>query len=141
MQNRISIRNCSLFLAFFIGGAVWPGFAAQDSKSRYADAKYAFVDVKKAMAAAAEITVAKYPDSDDATVEKKMVREYRGDGTGESQDETFTKVLTEKGKRGNRTLSLYYMLPYSTAEIVKVEVIKPDGKAAVVDVASNSKDM
>ena len=41
----------------------------------------------------------------------------------------------EKGKRGNRSLSLYYMLPYSTAEIVKLEVIKPGGKVAIVDVA------
>jgi len=33
------------------------------------------------------------------------------------------------------------MLPYTTAEIVKVEVIKPDGKAVVTDVAANSKEM
>jgi hypothetical protein len=114
-------------------------FAADEA--RYAGEKWGFADVKNVMAAAADITVAKYPDSDEATVEKKMVREYRADGTGECQDETFVKVLTEKGKRGNRTLSLYYMLPYTTAEIVKVEVFKPDGKAVVADIAANSKEM
>ena len=62
------------------------------------------------------------------------------DGTGECQDETFVKVLTEKGKRNNRTLSLSFMLPYSTVEVVKLEVIKPDGTIVPVDVAANSKE-
>jgi len=70
-----------------------------------------------------------------------MVRVYRPDGTGECQDETFVKVLTEKGKRGNRSLSLWYMLPYSVAEAVKVGVIKPAGEVVAVDLAANSKEM
>jgi len=145
MKLRV-INHCGLLVAALLTAAFSSqSFAAEDARTqaqtRYADEKYAFLDVAKAMAVAREITTRKYPDSDDATVDKNMVREYRADGTGESQDETFTKVLTEKGKRGNRTLSLYYMLPYSTAEIVKVEVIKPDGKVVAVDVASNSKDM
>jgi len=68
------------------------------------------------------------------------VRVYRADGTGECQDETFTKILTEKGKRNNRTLALSFMLPYSKEEIVSVEILKPDGKAIPVDVTANSKE-
>ena len=49
-------------------------------------------------------------------------------------------MLTEKGKRGNRTLSLSFMLPYSTEEVVKLEVINPDGTVVPVDVAANSKE-
>ncbi len=101
---------------------------------------WALVDSQQVMAAARDITPAKYPDCDEATVEKKMVRVYRADGTGQSQDEAFVKVLTEKGKRNNRTISLYFMLPYSTVEVVKVEVLKPDGEAVAVDVAANSKE-
>ena len=41
------------------------------------------------------------------------------DGTGECQDEAFVKVLTEKGKRNNRSLSLYYAAA-TTSEAVKV---------------------
>lgn len=137
----IGLFAAALLISWSFSAALAAEDAKAQAKARYADAKYAFMDVSKAMAAANEITTQKYPDSDDATVDKKMVREYRADGTGESQDETFTKVLTEKGKRGNRTLALAYMLPYSTAEIVKVEVVKPDGKAVAVDVSSNSKDM
>ncbi len=116
------------------------GTSVRGETNRYAGDIWAFEDSKKVLAEAAEITLAKYPDCDDATVEQKMVRVYRADGTGECQDETFTKVLTEKGKRGNRSLSLGYMLPYSTVEVVALEVIKPGGEVVPVDIKANSKE-
>src|SRR5882724_11227171 len=122
--------------------AVFFSFKAAATESEgYEGEKWAFLDSPKVLAAAADITVAKFPDCDEATVDKKMVRVYRADGTGECQDETFTRVLTEKGKRGNRSLSLYYMLPYSTAEAIKLEVIKPNGDTVAVDISANSKEM
>ena len=114
--------------------------AGRAETNRYSGGIWAFEDSKKILAEAAEITPAKYPDSDDATVEQKLVRVYRADGTGECQDETFTKVLTEKGKRNNRSLSLGYMLPYSTVDVVTLEVIKPDGEVVPVDIKANSKE-
>ncbi len=125
-----------LALAVFV---LFPAKAAETGG--YDGAKWSFLDAKQVLAAAGDITTAKYPDSDEATVDKKMVRVYRADGTGEAQDETFTKVLTEKGKRGNRDLGLFYMLPYFDVTVVKLEVFKPGGEVAVVDVAANSKDM
>src|SRR5208283_2589472 len=65
---------------------------------------------------------------------------YRADGTGECQDETFVKVLTEKGRRDNRTLTMNFMLPYTTVEVAKLEVIKPDGQTVLVGVEANSKE-
>ncbi len=108
---------------------------------RYEGSRWALLNISNVVQAAAEITPSKYADSDEATVDKKMVRVYRPDGTGEAQDEWFTKVLTEKGKRNNRTVSLSYMLPYSTAEVTQLEVLKPDGKVMPVEVAANSKEM
>jgi transglutaminase-like putative cysteine protease len=112
---------------------------AQDS-SRYSGETWSLVDSAAVMKAAAEITAAKYPDSDDVTVESRMVRVYRADGTAESQDETFTKVLTEKGKRGNRTITNGFMLPYTTVEVARLEVLRPDGTTVTVDIAANSKE-
>ena len=106
----------------------------------YTSPVWALADSQKILQAAADITLAKYPDCDDATVEQKSVRVFRADGTGESQDETFTKVLTEKGRRESRTLSLAFTLPYTTVDVVKLEVLKPDGTAQPVDVAANSKE-
>ena len=106
----------------------------------YNGERWAFVNVSNVLAAAGAITTTAYPDSDAATVDQHSVRVYRADGTGESQDETFTKVLTEKGRRANRTLGLSYMLPYSTPEVTRLEIIKPNGNVEPVDIEANSKD-
>ncbi|HEY5913140.1 MAG TPA: DUF3857 domain-containing protein [Verrucomicrobiae bacterium] len=135
MKTSVSGRY-SLLLAFLFAAA-----AQASDAQRYEGEQWALIDAKKAITAAAEISLERYPDCDEATVDQKMVRVYRPDGTGEAQDEWFTKVLTEKGKRGRRTLSLSYMLPYSTVEVVKLEVMKLDGAAVVVDLAANSKEM
>ena len=106
----------------------------------YVGSKWALVDASKVQAEAAETTPAKYPNCDVVTVDEKSVRVYRADGTGESQDESFVKVLTEKGRRASRTLSFNFMLPYSTVDVAKLEVMKPDGQLIPVDVAANSKE-
>jgi transglutaminase-like putative cysteine protease len=120
--------------------AALAAFPAHGDTDRYAGGNWVYVDSKKPLEAASAITLAKYPNCDEATVEEKIVQVYRADGTGENQDEAFVKVLTEKGKRNRRTLSLGFMLPYSTVEVVKIEVIKPTGEVVVVDVAANSKE-
>ena len=113
---------------------------AYASTNAYDGTLWSLKDTRPILAASAEITAAKYPDCDMATVEQGMMRVYHPDGTGESQDETFVKVLTEKGRRANRTLSLSFTLPYSTVDVVKLEVFKPDGTVQPVDVAANSKE-
>ncbi len=113
---------------------------ARGDTNQYAGGNWALVDATKIMVAAAEITPAKYPDCDEATVEQKSVRVYQADGTGACQDETFVKVLTEKGRRDNRTLTMNFMLPYTTVSVPKLEVIKPGGETVPVDVAANSKE-
>ena len=128
---------CGLtFLA--LTGAPGPSWAAE--ADRYAGPIWGLLDEKKVLEAAAEITLAKYPDCDEATVDEKITVVYHANGTGENQDEAYVKVLTEKGKRDRRTLSLGYMLPYSTASVAKLEIIKPTGQAVPVDVAANSKE-
>lgn len=108
-------------------------------KDYYGGQTWAFLDVKKTLEAANEITLAKYPNCDEATVDEKIVQVYRADGKGENQDEFFLKVLTEKGKRDRRTLNFGYMLPYSIIKVIKLETIKPNGDIVPVDIAANSK--
>src|ERR1039457_1105936 len=134
MQLSMSTKHLILFrtLALTLALCVAP-LLRGESTNRYTGELFAPADTKAVLAAAADITLAKYPDSDEATVERKMVRVYRQDGTGEAQDDVFTKVLTEKGKRNNRTLSLSFMLPYSTVEVARLEVIKPNGEPVPVD--------
>ena len=130
----------SLRLALCIAllGSAWG--AVGQGAGKYDGSYWAFLDQKTIMDAAKEITAEKYPNSDDATVDRKMLRVYRADGTAESQDDSVTKVLTEKGRRNNRTLSLQFLLPYFTVEVAKLEVIHPNGEVVPVDVAANSKE-
>lgn len=111
-------------------------FAAGD----YTGSRWALVDAAQVLAAADVITTNACPNCDIATVEQHSVRVYRADGTGEAQDETFVKVLTEKGRRANRTMALGFMLPYSKPDVPLLEIIKPGGKVAPADVAANSKE-
>jgi len=136
MKIRFSITGLELFLAAMVLG----GLPAQGDTNQFAGSIWALVDAKLVMAAAAEITPAKYLNCDDAIVDQKSIRVYRPDGTGECQDETFVKVLTEKGKRDNRTLTMSFMLPYTTVAVPRLEVIKPGGETVPVDVAANSKE-
>ena len=102
----------------------------------YTGTNWALLDAKQVLAAAADITLDKYPDCEDATVDERSVRVYHADGTAEAQDENFVKVLTEKGKRNNRTLQMGFQLPYNNITVVRLEVIKPDG-TVVPDVKRN----
>src|SRR5258708_5175870 len=134
-KRSVSIR---FFLSIAVLASGWSAWA--ESAGKYEGAYWALLDHKAFMTAAQEITAEKFPDSDDATVDKRMLRVYRADGTAESQDETVTKVLTEKGRRNNRTLSQGFLLPYFTVQVVKLEVIRPNGEVIPVDIAANSKE-
>jgi transglutaminase-like putative cysteine protease len=129
-----------MILRSIIFTAVLAALPALADDAKFAAAEWTPVDLKGVIAAAGTITPEKYPNCDSAIVEQNSVRDYHSDGTGLCQDETFTKVLTEKGRRDNRELSFFFMLPYWTEEVAKVEVIKLDGTIVPVDVAANSKE-
>ncbi len=123
-------------ILFALALAASPAFA-QDTN--FTAAEWGAVDAQKVMKAAAEITPAQYSNSDAVIVEQKSVRHFHTDGTGECQDDTFTKVLTEKGRRDNREQTLFFMLPYWTVDVPKLEIFKADGTVVPVDVPANSK--
>src|SRR4051812_22136403 len=112
-KTLIVIRHVAAWMVLVSAGSLWA------QTNGYSGGIWAPVNAKAVLAAAADITLAKYPDCDEATVDKKMVRVYHADGTAEQQDEEYCKILTEKGKRNNRMLSLNFMLPYSTSEVVQ----------------------
>ncbi len=137
MRFRARPLLCLLPLVPVIAGAVR---AAGAGATAFAGKEWALLDVKPVMQTAAGVTLDRYPNCDAVTVDERTVEAYRPDGTGECQDETFTKVLTEKGKRDNAVLSLGFLLPYFTVRVVRLEVIRPDGTITPVDVAANSRE-
>ena len=97
----------SLLIAVFLSSLT----PALGGTNDYTGSRWAPVDSAKVMADANAITTTAYPNCDFAIVDQHSVRVFRADGTGESQDESFVKVLTEKGRRANRTMGLGFMLP------------------------------
>ena len=93
------------------------------------------------LAASAAVTAEAYPDADTVLLDSVTFDRYNPDGTSVTYDDTYTKVLTEKGKRDARTDSLHFNVVYATNEIVAAEVIKPDGTVRPVDLARNSSVM
>ncbi len=87
------------------------------------------------------VTTEKYPNADDVLIDDFIRVEYQADGTSVTWDDEFTKVLTEKGKREHRTRSLHFTLPYGTAEVLILEIIKPDGSIVPIDIAEQSRVM
>ncbi len=120
--------------------AALPLLAFAGSQPRYSGSDWTLLDRSSIVSAAAGITLKAYPNCDTAVVDQRSVRVYRADGTGECQDETYTKILTEKGRRGSTTMSFSYDIPYTSVQVVKLEILDPDGTAHPVDVAANSRD-
>ena len=134
----LTLRIIRTVLPVFVAGLT--GFRARASQGgRYEGSAWALLDSKPELQAAASITPARYPNCDEATVDECLIQVYRADGTGESQDEIYTKLLTEKGRRDNNVLTVDFVVPYSEAEVVRLQVIQPDGRVIPVDVAANSK--
>ena len=93
------------------------------------------------LAASAAVTPEAYPDADTVLLDSVTFDRYNPDGTSVTYDDTYIKVLTEKGRRDSRTDSLHFNVVYATNEIVAAEIIKPDGTVHPVDLERNSSVM
>ncbi|MBR4172559.1 MAG: DUF3857 domain-containing protein [Kiritimatiellae bacterium] len=93
------------------------------------------------IAAAREVTAEKYPDADSAMVDDAVSVAYREDGTDETWDDEYVKVLTEKGRRSVSVLTLGFNDFYGSVRVVKAEIIKADGRVIDIDVEKNSRVM
>ncbi len=95
----------------------------------------------RVQSASIDITTNAYPDADAVLVDNDVRTLYRADGTSHTVDQDAIKVLTEKGKRRFRTAELSFTLPYSTVEVVRAVLLKPDGTRHEVDVEAHSRVM
>ncbi|MCK5802358.1 MAG: hypothetical protein KAI66_05975, partial [Lentisphaeria bacterium] len=50
------------------------------------------------VAAAAKVTAQRFPNADSVLVDDAIIEQYEPDGTSVSYDDTYFKVLTEKGR-------------------------------------------
>ncbi len=100
-----------------------------------------FLDLESVKTWAAKATPEKYPNSDEVLLDDFIQIEYQADGTSDSWDDTAVKILTEKGKRSSRTMTLGFDAAYGTNYFDIVQLIKPDGTVVDIDPEANSKVM
>ena len=115
-----------------------PPALAADAVAEFAQGLLRVEDVVKS---AAEVTREKYPNADDVLVDDYILTRYEADGKAVTWDDTFAKVLTEKGKRDYKTLRRHFTLPYNKASYALIQVIKPDGTVVPVDIEKQSRVM
>ena len=82
----------------------------------------------------------RFPDADSVTVDEIEKVKYNPDGTYEQTDECWTKILTEKGRRSESSMSLDYSKRYGEAKILFVKAIGMDGAEREIDVSKTTKE-
>ena len=82
----------------------------------------------------------RFPDADAVTVDEIEKVKYNPDGTYEQTDECWTKILTERGRREQSSMSLDYSKRYGEAKILFVKAIGADGQEREIDVSKTTKD-
>lgn len=113
------------------------GFAGEDAvRSRFSPAC-----VDAVMDTAAAITPESFPDADAVMVDNRITVRYEPDGTARMIEESFVKVLTERGRRTYRTRGLPHTIPYDEVEIISASIIRPDRTRLPVDPARYARDM
>ena len=90
---------------------------------------------------AVEITAQTYPNADQVIISDYTQVRYNPDGTAVDVSENYTKILTEKAKRDNQTLSYDFTIPYTEIKVDTVEIIKPDGSSVAIDTAAQGREM
>jgi len=86
------------------------------------------------------ITVSAYPDADTVIADSREDIEYFADGTYRCVEETWTKALTEKGRRELGSDTLDYTQRYGAAKFLEVAIIAPDGTKRTLDLAGLVKE-
>ncbi len=129
---RLNTFNRTIFITFII---------CLFSNISFADSSQGILKVNEVYKDSASLTPKVYPNSDCILVNNYILEKYNADGTATVWDDTFIKVLTEKGKRENSILSFYYTLPYSTVKLTQLSIIRADGTVKNINIAKQSNVM
>jgi len=90
--------------------------------------------------AAAPATPSRYPDADVVLVEDLTLVEYAADGSDRTISDVAFKILTEKGRQEQSTVSTGYDAAYGTLQFNSAEIIKPDGQVVPIDLETQCRE-
>lgn len=96
-------------------------------------------DPQAIVASARGATSARFPDADSVMIDDRIHVAYNPDGSEVTWDDEWVKVLTEKGRRANATVTLDYSARYGDVGIFAVEIVGTNGQIRAVDFRRNLK--
>jgi hypothetical protein len=99
------------------------------------------LDNKVILSKSSTVNSKKYPNSNEVLVYDYNVSKYNPDGTAKTLNDSSLKILTEKGRKENRTLAFHFTIPYSTIEVKRLEILKPDGTVSKFNIQKQSRIM
>ncbi|MBP7051586.1 MAG: DUF3857 domain-containing protein [Phycisphaerae bacterium] len=105
------------------------------------DYSQGILDRRAVMESAAGATLEAHPNADLVHVDDYTRTVYEPDGTGVSWSDSYTKVLTEKGRREQQNMAFQFTLPYGRTTVRLLELIRPDGSVVPIDIDKQSKVM
>jgi transglutaminase-like putative cysteine protease len=132
----MKVRRAALFV-LIVTACLWNTAGADIAK----DYSQGILDRKAVLDVAARATLDAYPNADLVQVDDFTISQYEPDGTGISWSDSYTKVLTEKGRREQQEMSFGFTLPYGRVTVKLLELIRPDGTVATIDIDKQSKVM
>jgi len=130
-----NLNNAVIFVAAFC--AAFPLYAEIPAFDLPAALRQISAD--EIRAAAAKTTPSDYPDADTVILDSVTCEIYNPDGTSVIFDDTYTKIMTEKGRRAESKSSFHFDAFYSEIEIAAAEIIKADGSVTQIDLERNCK--
>lgn len=133
------ILMLTVMLCTITCGAAAEGATAPATESDFPEK--VILDRAAVVTRAAAVTAEQYPNADDVIVDERVLARYRPDGTAVYWSDKYVKVLTEKGRRNRRTISLQFNTHYSRVAAELVAVIKPDGAVTAIDVEKQARVM
>lgn len=87
------------------------------------------------------VTYEAYPDAETLILDSVTYESYNTDGTSVIYDDTYTLILTEKGKRSESVASLHYNAFYGSIEIIAAEILQSNGNTVQIDLSTHAKIM
>lgn len=96
-------------------------------------------DATAVIAAATNVTAARFPDAHAVTVDDRLHTVYEADGADVTWDDEWVKVLTEKGRRAHAAITLDFNARYGDAGIFCVEIVGTNGQIRAVDFRKSLK--
>ncbi len=142
MKNQIHQTKAYIFAVLYLLTTVSVFICSNDCR---AGDKPVFervsTDSDQVLQKALKVNASEYRNSDAAMVHRERFMRCTKQGHYKLWDETYCKVLTNRGKKELRTISRGYKRAFSRWEFKLAEIIKPNGKRIVIDIRENTRSM